>query len=364
MNHDQFDIAGVTIRPGETRDVEVAVSESYSGDRVSIPVRVIRATEVGPTVVVTAAVHGDEVNGTGIVRRLIMDTPLVLNRGTLILVPVVNILGFENLSRYLPDRRDLNRCFPGRPDGSLASRFANSVFRQLIQPCDYCIDLHTASVRRTNYPNVRGNLAEPRIKRIAKAFGCALVINSAGSKGTLRRSATEAGCSTIILEAGEVWKIEPAIVELGASGVQNVLIELEMIEGERFEPAFQTTIQKTKWTRADSGGLLQFHVAPGEFVEGGQPLATISNLLGRENSILLASRTGIVLGMTTIPSVKPGDPVCHLAMPPAAKLQQLRTKIQELSKHTLHGRVRDDLATSLTISEVGDGAPPPTETQR
>jgi len=340
---------------GQRRNLALAVSQSYSGAPVVLPVTVWRADKSGPAVSVTAAVHGDEINGTGIVREIILNAPFELSAGSLVLVPVVNLLGFERHTRYLPDRRDMNRCFPGSPEGSLASRMANTVFSEVISQCDYGIDLHTAAVRRTNFPSVRADQKNAEAARIARAFGCEVIVNNKGPKASLRREACDAGCPTIILEAGEVWKIEPNVVQYGVRGIRNVLIELGMVEGNREEPVYQVWTRKTIWVRASFGGMLAFHVAPGDIVEEDQPLATNTNLLGEEQNVLCSPSDGIVLGMTTLPTVTPGNPVCHIAVPRGG-LGPIRRALRKEPTESLHERLRDDLATSVTVSERAESS--------
>lgn len=350
MTADVFEIAGRQVGLGETVDAGIEIAESYSGVSVTLPLRVARGPRPGPAVFVTAAIHGDEINGTGIIREIILERPFELECGTLVLVPVVNLLGFERESRYLPDRRDLNRFFPGSADGSQASRIADKIFRGIVAHCDYGIDLHTAALRRTNFPNVRADLGDPEVRRIAKAFGCELIVDNRGPVGNFRASACRAGCPTIVLEAGEVWKIEPSVVEIGVRGIRNVLIELGMVAGEARRPAYQTRVRKTKWIRAELGGILQFHVAPGEIVDEGQPLATNASLLGVENRVLTSPTDGVILGMTTLPAVNPGDPVCHVAIP-GRKVSRIREILAKGSGEGLHERLREDLATNIAVSE-------------
>ncbi|MFT5303976.1 MAG: putative deacylase, partial [Mariniblastus sp.] len=176
---------GQLVAPGESKDIALAVSESYSGMTVNIPLHVRRAVEPGPVVFVTGALHGDEINGTGAIRQLVQDETFLITRGSVILIPVLNILAFDRHSRYLPDRRDLNRAFPGSEGGSLAGRMARKIFDEIVMRCDYGVDLHTASVRRTNYPNVRGDLGNPEVKRIAEAFGCEIIMDGKGPKSAL-----------------------------------------------------------------------------------------------------------------------------------------------------------------------------------
>jgi len=341
-----------TIAPDSSGEIEIVVSETYSGADTVIPAFVWRGAEPGPSVFVTAAVHGDEINGTGAIRHIIVEEPFRLVSGALVLVPVVNILGFERHSRYLPDRRDLNRSFPGTTTGSLASRIARTVFDQIITRCDYGIDLHTAAVRRTNFPNIRADMSDPDLAAFARAFGAELIVSGKGPKGSLRRAACRAGTPTVILEAGEVWKVEPTYVEYTLRGVKNCLAHLGMIEGEPERPAYQTETDATQWIRAQSGGFLRFHVAPGDIVEEGEPIATNTNLTGREQNVIEAPRDGIVLGMTTLPSVSPGDPVCHLAYPKRGELRRAQRGRRSLPDSALHERTREDLARSIHVDDA------------
>lgn len=341
---------GEAIAPGESRDVKFAVSESYSGMIVQIPLHIRRAVEPGPVVFMTAALHGDEINGTGAIRNLLHDEEMQLKRGAVIMVPVLNLPAFERHSRYLPDRRDLNRSFPGSSTGSLASRMARAIFEEIIGRCDYGIDLHTAAVRRTNYPNVRADLADPEVRKLAEAFGSELILDGKGPEGALRREACKAGCPTIIMEGGEVWKVEPSIVDAATRGIKNVLRSFGMLEGEPERPHYQILCDHTKWIRADRGGFLQFHIGPGDIVEKDQPLATNATLLGGERTVLASPFDGIVVGMTTLPAVSPGEPVCHLAELPVgvkpATLLKRRNKDEVWEEKTM-----EDLATNILVVE-------------
>ena len=341
------------IAPGESRDVELAVGESYSGMTVRIPLHIRRAKEDGPVVFVTAALHGDEINGTGTIRALIQDETFQLTSGSVILVPVLNLLAFDRHSRYLPDRRDLNRCFPGSKKGSLASRMARKIFRTIVARSDYGIDLHTASVRRTNYPNVRADMSDPKVKRIAEAFGSEVILEGKGPKGAFRREACRSGCPTIVMEGGEVWKVEPTIVEAGIRGVKNVLRELGMLDGEPQRPDYQLVLEQSKWVRADFGGFLQFHVQPGEVVEKNQPLATNTNLIGRDTNVVLSPFTGVVLGMTTLPAISPGEPICNIGKLPDGLVPR---ELRNLRKHddAFKENVLNELASNVLVTDPGD----------
>ena len=345
---DDLVIGNVPVRPGETRDIRLKISESYTGGDVSIPLRIIRATQNGPNFLISGGIHGDELNGFGIVHHLMFREQLQLVSGSLILVPVINVFGFETNNRYLPDRRDLNRSFPGSINGSLASRIAHTVMHEVIQKCDYAIDCHTAAVQRTNYPNIRGDLDLSGVRRLSKAFGCELIIDGKGPVGSLRREACKVGCQTVLLEAGEPLKIEPAVVEFGIRGVRNALIDLGMISGTKVFPPFQTLVRKTTWVRAAAGGILSFHIGPGDIVEKHQPVATNYTIMGEKQNTLLSPIDGVILGMATLPTVKPGEPVYHVAQP-ARRLSAIRKELSKLRAGNLYSKIRKDLATNITV---------------
>jgi len=340
------------VEPGGFTEVAITVSESYSGMDVQIPLYVWKGEREGPSVFVTAAVHGDEINGAGAIRHLIWEQPFSLEAGTLVLVPVVNLMGFERHSRYLPDRRDLNRSFPGSADGSLAARLAHSVYQGVISRCDYGIDLHTAAVRRTNFPNVRADMSDPAVADLARAFGAEIIVAGRGPKGSLRRTACRAGIPTIILEAGEVWKVEPSYIEYAAGGVRNCLARLGMVKGRPRRPPFSLVIDKTEWVRAHSGGFLIFHVAPGDSVAAGDPIATNTSLTGRELNVIESPRDGVVLGMTTIPSVAPGDPICHLAYTKSRSVFDHMAEQESSPTDSLYQRTREGLSSNIHVSDA------------
>lgn len=339
---------GENILAGESRDVTLAIGESYSSMTVQIPIHIQRAKQDGPVVYITAALHGDEINGTGAIRQLIQDREFKLLCGSVILVPVLNLLAFDRHSRYLPDRRDLNRAFPGSDDGSLASRMARTIFDEIVTRSDYGIDLHTAAVRRTNYPNVRGDLGNLQVRRIAKAFGSEIIIDGTGPRGALRREACSSGCPTIVMEGGEVWKVEPGIVESAVRGVKNVLRDLGMLDGDVECPDYQIVVKKSKWIRAERGGFLQFHIKPGDIVKKKQPLASNTTLLGQERSTLNAPFDAVVIGMTTLPAISPGEPICNLGKLPKgtnpSEIRRLR-----FEEDGLEERLSEELGSNILV---------------
>ncbi|TWU60822.1 Succinylglutamate desuccinylase / Aspartoacylase family protein [Rubripirellula tenax] len=339
---------GTDLGPGQSVNTEIEVTESYSGRNIAIPIQVRRGLRPGPTVFVSAALHGDELNGTGAIRTLIGDDSWTLDSGTLLMIPVLNLLGFERHSRYLPDRRDLNRCFPGSAGGSMASRLAKVIFDSVVARCDYGIDLHTAAVRRTNFPNVRANLDQDECLRLATAFGCGILLHGIGPKGSLRREATNLGCPTIVVEGGEVWKVESSVAECMTRGVLNVMKELGMMQGEPILPDSQVMIRETKWLRAERGGFMSMHCAPGDSVEKGQAIATNSSLLAEDQNRLEAPFSGIIIGMTTLPAVQPGEPVVHVGR--LANTKSVRRHAKQVAGDDVQRTAHEHLATNIQVT--------------
>ena len=343
---------GRQVLAGESQNCELVITESYSSRNVAIPVRVCRGKKPGPTVFVTAALHGDELNGTGAIRGLLSDPDWGIDAGTVLLVPVLNVLGFERHSRYLPDRRDLNRCFPGNASGSMASRLAKKIFDAIVRRCDYGVDLHTAAVRRTNFPNVRGDLDNEQCERLAQAFGAGIILHGKGPKGSFRREATANGCPTIVVEGGEVWKVESSVADCMVRGVNNVLIELGVKSGEVETPTKQAVIRKTKWIRAERGGFMSMHVAPGDTVVEGQAIASNSNLFAEDSNRLFAPFAGIVIGMTTLPAVQPGEPVVHIGQ--LASTKSAARHDQRVEDDEIQRTAHEHLATNIQVVEPSE----------
>ena len=306
-------IAGRAIPRGRAVQVFLKVGEHYTATPVNVPITVVRGARRGPTVFLTAAIHGDELNGVEVVRRVMTTTAPESLRGTLICAPVVNRPGFLAHTRYLPGHQDLNRCFPGDPEGNAALRLAHVLFREIVARSDRGIDLHTASHGRTNLPHVRADMADPAVRRMARAFGGEIIVDTPGMNHTLRAAATRAGVPTIIFEAGETFRFQRSMVARGVRGVQNVLAALRMIPGPRRRPRFQVVIKGSDWVRAPRGGIVDVQVRPGEIVYPGDTIAAITNPFGREVSSVRSPGTGLVLGINTVPMAQPGDAICHLA---------------------------------------------------
>ena len=300
------------ILPGESKKISYKISESYLGNSVSIPVHVLSSLKAGPVVFISGGIHGDEMNSIAIINDL-MKKIVHINKGILIFIPVVNIFGFQDNSRYLPDRRDLNRCFPGQKTGSLADRLAYRIFYDIITQCDYGIDCHTAAFPRTNFPQLRADLSNESVRKLAESFNAPIIVNSKGGVKTLRSAATKQGCPTIVYESGEVNRFESQTIKTGIKGIQNVLKSLDMIKGNHTQKS-TIIIHHSHWVRSNDGGLLRLQVHSGDLVKKGTILAVCQNIFTLEEKHVLSPYTGIIIGLTLRPAIQPGEPVCHIGV--------------------------------------------------
>lgn len=319
-----FELGGTRVAPGESADIRLHVSESYTAEAVAIPVTVVRGARRGPALFLTASIHGDELNGVGIVRDLLNDAPWADLCGTLVAVPVANVPAFLNQDRRLPDRRDLNRAFPGSRRGSLTARLAHALYTEVVRRCDFGIDLHTAGGERANYPHVRADLGRPECAALARAFGCPLVVHGGGPDRSLRRAATAAGVPTIAYEAGSPRRLERPFVEIGKRGVLDAMRHLGMLPGEPQPPPFAAEVREAHWIRARAGGILDLRVELGQPLRRGAEVSVNTNPFGRERSQVRAPHPGVVLGLTRMPLVHPGDAICHLARLPVPEMARWR----------------------------------------
>ena len=310
-----FEIGGQQIEPGNVETVHLPVSSLPDHTPVSLSVQVHHGKRAGPALFVSAAVHGDEVIGVEIVRRLLRAPQLAHLRGTLLVVPVVNAIGFLNRSRYLPDRRDLNRSFPGHPSGSLAARLAHIFLNEVVLRCDLGIDLHSAAVHRTNLPQIRISRDDPRMRDMATTFGAPVVLTSSLRPGSLRAEAAARGTSVLLFEAGEGLRFDELAVRAGVAGILRVMRSLGMLPAKGIAKAKAAPYfcEQSSWLRAPAGGLLRTFRAEGELVEEGDVLASVADPFGAVETEIRAPRPGILIGRATLPVVNEGDAVFHLA---------------------------------------------------
>jgi predicted deacylase len=313
---ESFAIGNVRVRAGSSKEVELPITRLVTGGDVSLPVRVVHGREPGPVVWITGVIHGDEVLGVEIIRQALAGLSAKTFRGTLLAVPVVNVLGFMAGDRYLPDRRDLNRSFPGSARGSLASRIAHLLMTEVISKCDVGIDLHTAADRRTNLPQIRADLDDPRTRELAEAFGAPVMLHARLRDGSLRQAALDVGARVLLYEAGEILRFDEEPIAVGVAGVRRVLTAMGMLDAPPGddEPPRSVESRESGWVRARSTGILHLEVHLGEWVEEGRRLGGLADTFGRRVRLVHADRAGIVIGLTTAPIVNAGDALVHIAV--------------------------------------------------
>ncbi|MCA9405838.1 MAG: succinylglutamate desuccinylase/aspartoacylase family protein [Candidatus Omnitrophica bacterium] len=309
-------IGGVDIQPGERKSVNLFVSKLYDYTEIHMPVKVIRGKEPGPTAFVCAALHGDEINGVEIIKRLLQKDLLKTIRGTLIAVPIVNVYGFNNLSRYLPDRRDLNRIFPGSNKGSLAARLADLFIKEVVSKCDYGVDLHTGAIHRTNLPQVRASLKDETTKSLALNFGVPVVMDAEHIEGSLRTYCFQKKIPLIVFEGGEALRYDEGSIKSGLAGIVSFMRAIGMLPALKSKK--QTRIksaiaQGNHWVRASGGGILKIKKKLGSPVDKGDLMGIISDPFGEDKIDVRAVGKGIIIGQTQIPLVNRGDALFHVA---------------------------------------------------
>jgi len=304
------------ILPGEQRKIELPVAKLYTDANVSLPVHIIRAKKPGPTIFISAAVHGDELNGIEIIRRLINGNKLRITHGTVIAVPMVNVYGVVNQSRYMPDRRDLNRCFPGSAKGSLAGRVAYIFLNEIVKHCDYGIDLHTGAIHRSNLPQIRADMNDVDTKTLAEVFGVPVVLNSNLVDGSLREAAVKNNTKILLYEAGEALRFDEFSILAGMKGIINVLQHLGMKRkavATKKKKVVPFIANGSQWVRANASGIVHNLVNLGDQITKGQVLAEIGSPYGAIFDSVKATRSGILIGKQNIPLVQEGEAMFHVA---------------------------------------------------
>ncbi|NNF40598.1 MAG: succinylglutamate desuccinylase/aspartoacylase family protein [Woeseiaceae bacterium] len=302
------------IMPGTAHRLSWAATELFEGVPVSTPVLVVNGVLPGPTLCLTAAVHGDELNGVEMVRRVLHEIVPDKLSGAVIGVPIVNVQGFRRGSRYLPDRRDLNRYFPGNPNGSAAARIAYTLFNDIIAHCDALVDLHTGSFERANLPQIRADLRNPDVVTLTQGFGSMVVLHSKPTQGTLRYAATLAGIPAVTVEAGGPSQLELAEVKHGVKGIETLLSTLGMVKKKRFWGDPEPVYYESSWVRADNGGILLADVTLGSTVRKGDLLGTITDPMNNQRSELYSPYAGRIIGLARNQVVMPGFAAFHVGI--------------------------------------------------
>ncbi len=310
-----FTIGGETIAPGTQADVGLPITTMATGFNSQLAVRVLHGAKPGPTVFLSAAIHGDEIVGTAIIQRIANYLSPETLAGTVMLVPVANIFGFLAHTRYLPDRRDLNRSFPGNASGSLAGQVAHVFFSEVVSRASLGIDIHTAAVHRYNLPQIRIAAGNKRLVELAMAFGAPVIIESPLRDGSLRSLAADSGVDMLLMETGEALRFDRFSIETGVAGVLRVLAHLGMIEADDglTEVGVPARSNKTQWVRSPRGGVTHRMRKSGDAVRKGDLLAAVAGLFGEDPLEITSPTDGIIIGHATLPVVHQGDALFHIA---------------------------------------------------
>ncbi len=344
-----FKLAGHVVQPGERLQFDLPAANLYTNTPLNMPVEIIHGRLAGPVLLVCAAIHGDELNGVDVIRRVRSFRGLNRIHGTLVLVPVVNLFGFIHQSRYLPDRRDLNRCFPGNDRGSIASRVANIFFKEIVCRCTHIIDLHTAAVNRDNLPQIRAALDEPGVREMAMGFSIPVIINSGLIDNSLRKEAGNLGIPVITYEAGEALRLNERSIVTGVRGIVSVMRTLGMLPSKRIQTvrAEPYIARSSSWFRAPVDGVFRPLVKLGAKVEKGTTLGVISAPFSSEESVLEAEVDGIVICVSNLPLVNGGEALFHIA-----RFTQASAVEEEIAAH--ESNIEEDRLYEIEVVSSAD----------
>lgn len=316
MLNESLTINGINVKPGTRTTIDLPAGRLYTNTPMTIPVHVVCGKQSGPRLFISAAIHGDEINGVEIIRRLLKLPILKRLSGTIIAVPIVNVHGLISHSRYLPDRRDLNRSFPGTETGSLAARLANLFMQEIVAQSTHGIDIHTGAIHRSNLPQIRANLDDAETEKLARAFEVPVIISSNLRDGSLRESAAEYGIPMLLYEAGEALRFDEVSIRAGVKGIINVMRELNMLPTSRSKSTklFEPVVARSSfWVRAPDSGILRTMVPLGGRVKKDTLLGMIGDPFGEREVQITAPTSGIIIGRTNLPLVNEGDALFHIA---------------------------------------------------
>lgn len=312
-----FEIGRRTVQPGTRDRAVIPVAPLYTQARVDLAAIIVHGARPGPRLWVSAGIHGDEILGIHMIRRLLKALDPKTLAGTVVAVPFVNSFGLVHQTRYLPDRRDLNRSFPGSKKGSLTARLAHAFMTEIVGRCTHGIDLHTAALHRDNLPQIRANLDHPATRHMAQAFGAPIMIHANLRDGSLREEATAKGIPTLLYEAGEALRYDPAPVRVGLRGVLRVMGTLKML-AETPDAEKSLVSRETSWVRATKSGFVIQHANLGDRVRKGERLATIHTRIhhqffAKTRATVRSHQDGLIIGISRTPLTYVGDPLVHIA---------------------------------------------------
>ncbi|WP_454064787.1 succinylglutamate desuccinylase/aspartoacylase family protein [Candidatus Nitrospira salsa] len=340
----EFAIRNITVQPGTRQTVNLSMSLLSNHTPMNVPVHIIHGKNDGPRLFISAAIHGDELNGVEIIRRILKTPRIHKLRGTLVAVPIVNVFGFLAHSRYLPDRRDLNRSFPGSEKGSLTSQLAYLFMHEIVLRCTHGIDLHTGAIHRSNLPQIRADLSDPEMERLSKSFSAPLILHSNLRDGSLRRAATDKNIPTMLYEAGEALRFDEFAIRLGVRGILRVMQTLGMLGKLPSTVETKSVVSRASyWLRAPAGGILRSLHPLGARIQEGDHVGTISDPMGEKEISVNAEEPGILIGRTNLPIVNQGDALFHIA-----KVKNATTAEKVVEE--FHEKVKDEITLSEQTS--------------
>ena len=317
-----FEFGGVSIAPGTAQTVELEVSVLANNNRLNMPVHVLHGAEKGPVFFMSGAIHGDEILGVEIIRLVLQALKGVKLSGTILAVPIVNSFGFLNHSRYLPDRRDLNRSFPGSDRGSLASLLADLFFVQVVERSQFGIDYHTAALHRRNLPQIRLAPNDKELMALAEAFAPPVILTAKLRDGSLRKAAMESGVKVLLYEGGEALRFDEMAIDTAVRGTLRFLKAVGMIADAPGPPPHAASFMSSSssWLRAPEGGIMHSVRRAGDRVKEGEELGVITSAFGENPVPIIAEDAGMIIGRTNLPIVNRGDALFHVArMKPKTK---------------------------------------------
>lgn len=319
-------ILGKTIMPGESRTIHMEVAKLHTTTELKIPVIVERSEIDGPVVLFTAGIHGDEINGVEIIRQLITQKINKPKTGTIICIPIVNMFGFVNHAREFPDGRDLNRVFPGSRTGSLASRFANTLIKDIMPAVDYCIDFHAGGASRFNAPQIRIAKRNIRLKKLAEEFNAPFTVYSKNIAGSFRAASAKMNVKTLLFEGGKSLDINKDVAREGVDGTIRLLAYLEMLDDSHKVPKPPSPtifLERTSWIRAKISGLFIDNNMIGQLVKKGAVLGIITDPFGKYEIPIKAPNDGYIINANKAPIVYQGDAIYHISHA-AAQVKAIR----------------------------------------
>ncbi|CAM2787146.1 succinylglutamate desuccinylase/aspartoacylase family protein [Shewanella amazonensis] len=324
-----FKLGDTQVAAGTQATVRLPVARLYNDTPVDLQVEVFHGNKAGPVLLVCAAIHGDELNGIEICRRLQGRINPKALTGTVLMVPVVNVFGFIQKSRYLPDRRDLNRCFPGSEKGALTSRLAHLVTRELVSRATHILDLHTGAIHRDNLPQIRCNTDDEVLMGMARAFGAPLIMHSDAKGNSLRGYAAKAGVPCILYEAGEALRFSEAAIRTGLKGAVNLLRHLGMQKGRLSRGGTDVAAARSYWIRSEADGLVLQKVKLGQRVNKGNILAYLASPHSQDTLPIRSPSDGIVIGITNIPVTNEGEGLYHIAQFAGDEIEIVNEQLDE-----------------------------------